>query len=130
MSEPAPTPIARRSALGPTVLVLLAIAGVLFLIAQIWTEVLWFERIAPVSWYVANHVKEGRAALNFSEWSTNAGEEADDAGEAVDEGGMPLSSYTSFGLHGDAKLSPAEVRALVDGLERTIAADPPAGGEG
>ncbi len=94
------------------------------------TDLLWFEKVAPVKWYVANHVKEGRAALNFSEWSTNAGEEADDAGEAVDEGGMPLSSYTSFGLHRDAKLSPAEVRALVDGLERTIAADPPAGGEG
>lgn len=94
------------------------------------TDVLWFEKVAPVKWYVANHVKEGRAALNFSEWSTNAGEEADDAGEAVDEGEMPLSSYTYFGLHGDAKLSPAEVRALVDGLERTIAADPPAGGEG
>lgn len=94
------------------------------------TDVLWFEKVAPVKWYVANHVKEGRAALNFSEWSTNAGEEADDAGEAAEEGGMPPSSYTSFGLHGDAKLSPAEVRALVDGLERTIAADRPAGGEG
>ncbi len=45
MSAPAPTPTARRSALGPTILVLLAIAGVLYVIAQIWTEVLWFDQL-------------------------------------------------------------------------------------
>src|SRR5262245_2473009 len=26
-----------------------------------------FERVAPLSWWIANHVKEGRGALNFSE---------------------------------------------------------------
>lgn len=90
------------------------------------TEVLWFEHVAPIKWYVANHVKEGRAALNFSEWSTAPGEEADDAAEAVEEGSMPPSSYTAFGLHGDAQLSADEVAALIAGLERTIEADRPA----
>lgn len=96
------------------------------------TDVLWFEHVAPVKWYIANHVREGRAALNFSEWSTAAGEEADDAAEAVEEGEMPPSSYTAFGLHGDAQLTDAETAALIAGLERTIEADPPArsgGGE-
>lgn len=92
------------------------------------TDVLWFENIAPISWYITNHVREGRAALNFSEWDTNPGEEADDAAEAVAEGGMPPGYYTSFGLHGDADLTDAERQALVDGLERTIAADRPGRG--
>lgn len=93
------------------------------------TEVLWFEHVAPIKWYVANHVKEGRAALNFSEWSTNAGEEADDAAEAVEEGSMPPSSYTALGLHRDAQLTEAETAALIAGLERTIEADRPAGSD-
>lgn len=92
------------------------------------TKVLWFEKAAPVQWYIANHVKEGRAALNFSEWHTAAGEEADEAAEAVGDG-MPPDYYTYFGLHQESKLTPAEFQELIDGLERTTAADPPAGGD-
>lgn len=97
------------------------------------TKVLWFEHVAPVSWYVTNHVKEGRAALNFSEWTTNAGREADEASKPVRENEMPPSSYTYFGLHGDSKLTAKERAALVAGLKATIAKDPPTqvgGGEG
>lgn len=90
------------------------------------TDVLWFEHAAPLSWYITNHVEEGRAALNFSEWHTAAGEEADEAGEVTQEGEMPPSAYPRFGLHSDAELTPEETRALVAGLEATIAADPPA----
>lgn len=90
------------------------------------TQVLPFEKVAPIKWYIANHVKEGRAALNFSEWHSGAGEEAHDAGEAVGRG-MPPSYYTYFGLHSDSKLTPAEVQELIDGLDATIAADPPSG---
>jgi hypothetical protein len=84
----------------------------------------------PVKWYVANHVDEGRQAMNVSEWHTAAGEGADEAIETIRRGSMPLSSYTMFGLHGDAKLSATEKQALIDGLRATFAADPPAGGEG
>ena len=28
----------------------------------------WYSRVAPVSWWVANHVDEGRSVLNFSEF--------------------------------------------------------------
>ena len=93
------------------------------------TKTLWFEKAAPVKWYIANHVKEGRAALNFSEWSTNAGEGADEADEKVGKS-MPPDYYTYFGLHKDSKLTPAETQALIDGLKKTIAADPPKGGGG
>ncbi|MGB6059319.1 MAG: heme-binding domain-containing protein [Microthrixaceae bacterium] len=92
------------------------------------TKSLWFEGVAPVKWYIANHVKEGRSALNFSEWHTAAGENADEAAETVSDGSMPPSYYTYFGLHSEAKLTPAETKALIDGLNRTIASDPPKGG--
>lgn len=92
------------------------------------TKVEWFEKVAPVKWYIANHVKEGRSALNFSEWHTAAGEDADEAAETISEGSMPPGYYTYFGLHGEARLSRAEKQALIDGLNRTAAADPPKGG--
>jgi mono/diheme cytochrome c family protein len=91
------------------------------------TKVLPFEKVAPIQWYIANHVKEGRAALNFSEWHTAAGEEADDAAEPVGDE-MPPSYYTYLGLHKESKLTQAEFQELIDGLEKTIAADPPKGG--
>jgi len=91
------------------------------------TKTLWFEKAAPIQWYVANHVKEGRAALNFSEWHTAAGEEAHDAAEPVGES-MPPSYYTYLGLHKESRLTKAEFQELIDGLEKTIAADPPTGG--
>ena len=34
------------------------------------TNTTWWEDIAPLSWWITNHVKEGRAALNFSEWGS------------------------------------------------------------
>ena len=89
------------------------------------TKVLWFEHVAPVKWYVANHVEEGRHALNVSEWHTAAGRELDEATEPIEKGEMPPSSYTMFGLHSDAKLSAAEKEQLIAGLRATIAADPP-----
>jgi hypothetical protein len=91
------------------------------------THVLSFERIAPVSWYVTNHVKDGRATWNFDEWSTNPGSKADDAWKPLAEGSMPPDYYHYFGLHQDTKLSAKETQELIDGLKKTIAADPPAG---
>jgi mono/diheme cytochrome c family protein len=94
------------------------------------TRLLWFEHIAPVKWYIANHVKEGRAALNFSQWPTAAGEDARRAPRSVANDSMPPSYYTWFGLHGDSKLTSAEVQQLVTGLQKTIANDPPTEGNG
>jgi hypothetical protein len=83
------------------------------------TKTTWWEDIAPLSWWITNHVKEGRAKLNFSEWGTNGGE-ADDAAETVREGSMPPDYYTWLGMHGEAKLTPKEKRELADGLKRTF----------
>jgi hypothetical protein len=74
----------------------------------------WYTSIAPISWWTASHVDEGRAVLNFSEWDRPQ-RETDDLGESVDEGSMPPRSYTL--VHGDARLSSAQRDELVRALQ-------------
>lgn len=85
------------------------------------TKTLWWEDIAPVSWWITNHVKEGREKLNFSEWGS--GHQSDDAAETVREGSMPPDYYTWLGLHGNAKLTAAERQQLEAGLQKTLGGD-------
>ena len=80
------------------------------------TKTRGFEQVAPLSWWITNHVDEGRAALNFSDCAANREHES---AEAVREGSMPPSYFTWFGMHSEAKLSATERRALADGLEAT-----------
>ena len=80
----------------------------------------WYGKIAPVSWWLTNHVDDGRAALNFSDWTNSRGEGAHDAAETVTDGSMPPSYYTWFGLHSHAKLTPAEKQQLAAGLTATL----------
>jgi mono/diheme cytochrome c family protein len=90
----------------------------------------WFERIAPLSWWIASHVREGRDALNFSEWGTRGQGEADDLVEVVRDGSMPPASYTWLGLHPDAQLTPKQRARLAEGLQRTLARSGGRGGGG
>lgn len=70
----------------------------------------WYSRVAPVSWFVASDVHEGREELNFSTWSRyTAKEQFDrlkDVLEEVEDGGMPPWWYLPF--HREARLSDAE----------------------
>jgi len=84
------------------------------------TDTLWFEDVAPLSWWITNHVKEGRDALNFSECTRRSGGESDEAAETVREGSMPPGYYTWFGLHSDAKLNQKERQQLAAGLVDTL----------
>ena len=77
----------------------------------------WYSRVAPMSWAVASHVDEGRAALNFSEFDRR--QEADEIIEVIQEGSMPPGYYTRFGLHPEAKLTSAERAELIAGLQAT-----------
>jgi hypothetical protein len=76
----------------------------------------WYTNVAPVSWFIVNHVNTGRTFLNLSEW----GRYDQDLQERrlrqicdqITDGVMPLSSYTP--LHPGSKLSPADVKTLCD----------------
>lgn len=74
----------------------------------------WYSNVAPVSWFVIDHVNEGRGNLNFSEWGTYDKEQQADllreiCGE-VKRGMMPLSSYTP--LHPGSKLNGDDIEAI------------------
>lgn len=75
----------------------------------------WYSNIAPISWLVADHVNEGRDALNFSEFAASS-RAADDVIEQIQEREMPPSYFTRFGLHSTAKLSDAEITKLLASL--------------
>lgn len=76
----------------------------------------WYAYVAPVSWFVADHVHEAREHLNFSTWGDLPAEEraemAEEISEEVHEGEMPLSSY--LWMHADARMSEAEQRVITD----------------
>lgn len=76
----------------------------------------WYSAVAPMAWGVANHVKEGRAQLNFSQWGTYPARKRvallEKMCDEVREGGMPLTQY--LWLHRDATLSEADWKSVCD----------------
>jgi len=79
----------------------------------------WYTNVAPVSWFVTEHVDEGRSEMNFSEWGLYNRRRQETRLQAicdeVESGGMPLSSYLP--LHPHAKLSAEDKKALCDWAE-------------
>ena len=91
----------------------------------------WYSRVAPVSWWVVDHVNEGREELNFSNWGAldpeEQGEMLEEIVEEVEEKKMPLPSYTLG--HPQAALSTQEVKVLRNWVQATRGALPYDGGE-
>lgn len=83
----------------------------------------WYSRVAPVSWMVSKHVREGREHLNFSQWGTGAeaGEKAREIWEEVEKGRMPLRSYLL--AHPSARLSQADRDVLRNWAGNAVAAE-------
>lgn len=83
----------------------------------------WYAEIQPVAWWLADHVKEGKSELNFSEFATYTAKKGDhkleEVGKMLKEGEMPLKSYTL--IHGDAKLSVEQITELSSWAEQVRA---------
>ena len=77
----------------------------------------WYSNVAPVSWLVQNDVDGGREHLNFSEWNRPQ-KHVKDIADEVSHGDMPPNIYLP--LHSEAKLTGAEIKALIDGAEKTF----------
>lgn len=75
----------------------------------------WYAKVPPTSWMVKHHVKEGRREFNIS--IPDHGE-VHEAPEQIHEGKMPIKGYLL--THPEARLSPGEKTALVDGLKKTF----------
>ncbi len=79
----------------------------------------WYFNFQPVAWWLASHIREGKAELNFSEFSNyppnRANHKLEEMGEVIDNGSMPLRSYTW--LHPHSSVSEEEKQALYAWLE-------------
>lgn len=79
------------------------------------TRPMFYMRIQPIGWWIAHHIEEGKAELNFDEFGTYPlrvqYHKLEEIVEVTEEGEMPLSSYTL--IHSDAKLSDKQKEALV-----------------
>jgi hypothetical protein len=80
------------------------------------TEWPWYTNVAPVSWFIVDHVNEGRKNLNMSEWGKLDRDRQDkklrQICDEVDDNAMPLSSYTP--MHPKAVLSEKDKKTLCD----------------
>ncbi|MDY8137807.1 heme-binding domain-containing protein [Aquimarina sp. 2201CG5-10] len=78
----------------------------------------WYAEIAPVSYWLSDHVEEGKEHFNVSEWEQYSDKKRDhkleELIEEVEEGEMPLSSYTW--LHGN--LEEGEKEILIDWVKK------------
>ena len=67
----------------------------------------WYSNVAPVSWWIKDHINEAREELNFSTWNTFTQKRKDhkleEISEEVEEGEMPLKSY--LWTHDEARLT-------------------------
>ena len=82
----------------------------------------WYAYVAPISWFVANHVDQGRNQVNFSRWD-GSNKDTEEIIEVIKEGEMPITGYVR--MHAEADLSPVEKEALINGLIATLENDPP-----
>lgn len=80
----------------------------------------WYSKIQPITMYMEDHILEGKAELNFSEWGTYSDRrkraKISSMISQVQKGEMPLSSYTL--LHGNARLSKKEKKELTQFLQQ------------
>jgi len=80
------------------------------------TNYLWYFHIQPIGWLLSNHIKEGKAELNFSEFGTYSTRRQLSKLRAIEnsikDNKMPLSSYTL--IHHNARLNEKDKALIVD----------------
>lgn len=76
----------------------------------------WYTEVAPISWWLVDHVNSGRKELSLSEWGTydskKRARKLKKICEEVEQGGMPLKSYLL--VHPAARLSDADKQTLCE----------------
>ena len=75
----------------------------------------WYASVKPFSWLLGQHIRKGRAELNFTEWQSYPRRtqlrKLRDMGEELEQDNMPLKSYTL--VHPQAKLSSQQRDSLI-----------------
>ncbi len=75
------------------------------------TKYPWYAAVQPVAWWLNDHVREGKAELNFSEFAAYDAKRAvrklQSVADEVHERHMPLKTYLL--AHPEARLTDADV---------------------
>lgn len=86
------------------------------------TDYPWYAAVQPAGWYLAHHIKEGKAELNFHQFTNYSARrqysKLRGVRTSIEEGTMPLPSYTW--LHPEAKLPTGEKAILLQWLNQKI----------
>lgn len=76
----------------------------------------WYANIQPMGWLLANHIKDGKAALNFSEFGgyslRRQMSKMKSIASQVKDDEMPLAAYTM--LHKNARLTKEQKALIID----------------
>jgi len=85
----------------------------------------WYSQVAPVSWWIARHVHQGRERLDFSKWETYSPRQRREKLESIcgliSTDRMPPRLYKS--MHPEAKLAETEKKGVCAwAQEQTISA--------
>jgi hypothetical protein len=82
----------------------------------------WYSNVAPISWFVINHVDDARQRMNFSDWAAipaaKVAPTLQRICKEVRSGDMPLSTYTP--MHPNSKLTPADEETICQWTDATI----------
>jgi hypothetical protein len=80
------------------------------------TKYPWYSSIAPSSWFLKNHIVEGRKHLNFSTFAVyepkRQAHKLEECIEMIQKKEMPLESY--YIGHQDAKLTDQQRQELIN----------------
>ncbi len=98
------------------------------------TKYPWYSYIQPVTWWINNHIMDGKRHLNYSNFTNapiaNQNHKFKETIEQIEKKEMPLASYTYLGLHSEANLTDDQrtvvvdwARAQMDMLKATYPAD-------
>jgi exonuclease VII small subunit len=92
----------------------------------------WYNNFQPVAMWLADHVKDGKDELNFSEYGNfktkRKLKKLREIVKEVEENEMPLDSYTW--IHSEARLTAAEKQLLIEwakALSTKISMETPVG---
>lgn len=91
----------------------------------------WYAEVQPVAWWLADHIKDGKKELNFSEFASyrigRQYRKLDEVNKEIKENEMPLDSY--LWIHKGAKLTEQQKLTManwVTSIRDTIKANYPA----
>lgn len=79
----------------------------------------WYATVQPVAWWLADHIREGKEELNFSDFKNypekKANHKLEEISELIKDDEMPLPSYTL--IHRSAKLDDEEKASINDWIK-------------